>query len=91
MYSCIFQYYHFILRTSQNYSLHQKKVYTCTEAKSSKARWTRGKVGVAHPLLSIWPSSVLSTQLGKNVHFLLGETVQLLNLENIFAVYRQKI
>ena len=37
--------------------------------------WTNSMVGVAHRLSSIWPSSVLSTWLGKSVYFLLGETV----------------
>ena len=32
-------------------------------------------VSLAHPLLFIWPPSVLSSRLGKSVYFLLGETV----------------
>ncbi len=32
-------------------------------------------VGVPHPLVPVWPPSVLSTWFDKSVYFLFGETV----------------
>ncbi len=37
--------------------------------------WTNSMVGLAHPLLFIWPPWVLSTWLDKSVYFLLRESV----------------
>ncbi len=63
--------------SSEFYSLHRKKVYTCGKAKYSKPRRARGNVGGATHLPFIWPPSIFSTHLDKSVYFLLGETVYL--------------
>ena len=71
----------------QSYSLHQNKIYTCGKANYSKTGWTKGKAGVAHALLSIWTSSVLSTRLDKSVYFLLVENVhRCIEQEIIFMI-----
>ena len=53
-----------------------KRKYTPASKASTQKPWgLKERLGMHHTLLSIWPTSVWSTQLDKSVYFFLLETV----------------
>ncbi len=64
--------FHFHSRNDRSQcTVSTKRKYTLA-AKPSTSTQNQGGLGLVHPLLFIWPPSVLSTHLDKSVYFLLG-------------------